>query len=200
MTDSHSAKQSSPSCGWLTLDQVLITSQLNARPHRPPDLEGERRAMQILAETSFDNAKQILDTLVNVAMQICRADSAGISVLEETPGQERFIWPAIAGRFAGNVGNGMSRWASPCGTVLDKNRPLLFEHPEYHFPYAVLVDPPIVEALLAPFHLDGKPVGTVWLVAHSSNRKFDSEDLRLLTKLTEFASEKVNLIRECVAH
>lgn len=183
----------------MSLDQVLVTQELASRPSRPPDLVTERRAMQTLADVSGSDFKQILNTFVDLVLNVLRADSAGVSVLEETPGSERFIWPAIAGKFAKNIGNGMSRWASPCGTVLDQNRPLLFQHPEFHFPYVVLVDPPIVEALLAPFHLDGRPVGTVWVIAHNHSRKFDAEDARLLTKLTEFASNQVELLRECIA-
>lgn len=199
MTEANKGGQNSNACNWLSLDQVLITQELASRPTRPPNLEAERRALQTLADVSGTDPKKILNTFVDLVLEVLQADSAGVSVLEETPGNERFIWPAIAGKFAKNIGNGMSRWASPCGTVLDQNRPLLFQHPELHFPYVVLVDPPIIEALLAPFHLDGRPVGTVWVIAHNHSRKFDAEDARLLTKLTEFASIQVELLRECIA-
>jgi hypothetical protein len=52
--------------------------------------------------------------------------------------------------------------------MLDRDASLLFSYPERHFDYAMAIDPPIVEALLAPFHTEGKPVGTQWVTAHAS--------------------------------
>ena len=80
------------------------------------------------------------------------------------------------------------REASPSGIVLDRDASLLFSYPERHFDYGMAIDPPIVEALLVPFHTEGKPVGTLWVIAHTPSRKFDSEDQRVLTSLSRFAS------------
>jgi hypothetical protein len=117
---------------------------------------------------------------------LCRAGSAGISILE--PGGESgvFRWHAIAGVFAPNLGGTMPRQASPCGTVIDRDATLLFACPERHFPYPFVIDPPLAEALLVPFHAAGKPVGTVWAIPHTPEKKFDAEDARLLTSLSRF--------------
>ena len=32
------------------------------------------------------------------------------------------------------------------------------------------IEPPIVEALLVPFHVEDQPVGTVWVVTHTDDR------------------------------
>jgi transcriptional regulator with GAF, ATPase, and Fis domain len=53
---------------------------------------------------------------------------------------------------------------------------------------ALKADPPVVEALLLPFSLHGKTVGTIWVVAHDERRKFDREDERIVTTLAKFAS------------
>jgi PAS domain S-box-containing protein len=82
----------------------------------------------------------------------------------------------------------MPREASPCGTVLDRDASLLFARPERHFDYGMTIDPPIVEALLTPFHVQGKVAGTIWVIAHTPSRKFDTEDQRVLTSLSHFAS------------
>jgi hypothetical protein len=50
------------------------------------------------------------------------------------------------------------------------------------------VVPPIVEALLIPFHLHNEPVGTLWIVAHSDQRKFDREDERVIRTLALFTT------------
>src|SRR5262249_36799673 len=41
---------------------------------------------------------------------------------------------------------------------------------------------------LVPFHAAGKPVGTLWVIAHTLSTKFDTEDQRVLTSLSRFAS------------
>jgi len=53
---------------------------------------------------------------------------------------------------------------------------------------ALTAEPPVVEALLVPFHVDNKPVGTVWIVAHDESRKFDREDEHITKTLAQFAS------------
>ena len=44
------------------------------------------------------------------------------------------------------------------------------------------------EALLASFALAGERIGTVWVITHDDNWKFDSEDARVLESLAHFAS------------
>jgi GAF domain-containing protein len=53
---------------------------------------------------------------------------------------------------------------------------------------ALRVEPRFVEALLIRFHGQAEPVGTVWIVSHSLERKFDREDERLIRSLSQFAS------------
>jgi hypothetical protein len=48
--------------------------------------------------------------------------------------------------------------------------------------------PFVSEALLIPFYLDKTPVGTVWIVSHKLERKFDREDERIVKVLANFAS------------
>ena len=44
------------------------------------------------------------------------------------------------------------------------------------------------EGLLVPFYVNGRAVGTIWAVAHDNRRRFDAEDLRLLERMSRFAS------------
>jgi PAS domain S-box-containing protein len=135
-----------------------------------------------------DSPQTILQKLVETALTLCRADSAGISILEPKGAAGVFRWYAIAGQFASNIGVEMPRDASPSGTVLDRDVSLLFSYPERHFDYGMTIAPPIVEALLVPFHTEGKPVGTLWLISHTPFRKFEREDQRVLSSLSHFAS------------
>jgi PAS domain S-box-containing protein len=171
-----------------SLDNVLITAELWRRPTRLPDYAAEGRVLTALAEAMADSPQTILEKLVETALTLCRADSAGISILEPRGASGVFRWHAVAGQFASNNGGEMPREASPSGIVLDRDVSLLFSYPERHFDYGMTIAPPIVEALLVPFHSEGKPVGTLWLISHTPSRKFDREDQRVLTSLSHFAS------------
>src|SRR5205085_11405692 len=78
--------------------------------------------------------------------------------------------------------------ASPCGTALHRAALLLLDRAERAFPALRGADPPMYEHLLVPLHAEGRPIGTVWVITHTPERKFDAEDARLLTSLSRFAS------------
>jgi signal transduction histidine kinase len=168
------------------LDSVISTSELSRRPTRPPDHEAENRALVALVEAMTASPDDILQTLVETALELCRAHSAGISVPDG--GRECFRWPAIAGQWSCYVGEGTRRDFGPCSTVLNRNAPLLFSRPERYFTYLTPVRPPVEEALLIPFHVGGQAIGTIWVLAHDQSRQFDSEDLRVMTNLAHFAA------------
>jgi PAS domain S-box-containing protein len=129
----------------------------------------------------------ILQKLAETALDLCSADSAGISILESGGKTGVFRWHAIAGQLAPNTGRRVLREASPSGIVIDRDTSVLFSCPERHF-NDMAIDSPIVEALFVPFHTEGKPVGTLWVIAHTTSRKFDTEDQRVLTSISRFAS------------
>jgi PAS domain S-box-containing protein len=175
------------------LDDVLITSELSRRPNRPPDVEAETRALTAMANEMAASPNTILQRLVDIVLEVCQAGSAGVSILEPGEGSGVFRWHAIAGAFGSNIGGTMARDFSPCGTVVDRNTVLLFDRPARLFTELNMAHPPILEALLAPFHADGRPAGTVWAVTHTPQHKFDGEDARLLTSLSHFASAAYRL-------
>ncbi len=185
------------------LESILRTEELNRRPSRPPDYERESRALVSLAQALANTPGTILQTLADTILEVCAADSAGISLLTED--EKRFYWPAIAGVWKPHIGGGTPRDFGPCGDVLDRNCPLLFSHVERRYSYFRPVTPPVEEALLVPFYVEGTAVGTLWAIAHDDRRRFDSEDLRLLVSLGTFASatyqagEQLRTLREQAA-
>ncbi len=170
-----------------TLGDVVTNSQLAGRPTRAPDYQAEIEAMNILAETLAHSPESVLQKLVEVAQELCRADSAGISLLEKHDGQQVFRWEALAGVLRDHVNGTMPRNASPCGITIDRDATQLMYLPERFFP-ALKIEPPIVEALLVPFHVEDQPIGTVWVVTHTDDRKFDQEDERIIKTLANFAA------------
>ncbi|MEO8166502.1 MAG: ATP-binding protein, partial [Betaproteobacteria bacterium] len=173
----------------ISLDSVLATEALFLRPSRAPDYKTENLALVGLAkELGKSSPLGLLQKLVDAALVLCRAQSAGISLLDEENGQKIFRWPAIAGDWAAHIGGTTPRDFSPCGIVVDRDAVQLFVRFDRFYPYFKLVTHPTQEGLLIPFHVDEKAVGTIWVVLHDESRKFDLEDYRLLNSLGTFAS------------
>jgi PAS domain S-box-containing protein len=172
----------------IELVSAMRTTELNRRPSRGPDYEAENSAFIELAETLASAPQDILQVLVERALSLCEAHSAGVSLLEDADQHKRFHWRAIAGRWSDFVGGGTPREFGPCGTVLDLSEPLLFSHPERDFPYIGEATPPIEDSLLVPFYVRGQALGTIWVVSHDNTKRFDAEDLRVMTNLSKFAA------------
>ena len=170
----------------VSLESILCTEELNRRPRRAPDYATESRALVALAQALADKPRTVLQTLAEKILEVLKAGSAGVSLLTED--EESFFWPAIAGKWQTHIGGGTPRNFGPCGDVLDRGGPLLFKHLERRYTYFEPVTPPVEESLLVPFYVEGKPVGTIWAIAHDDRRKFDTEDLRQLENLGRFAS------------
>lgn len=136
----------------------------------------------------------MLQRLADVALDVCKAHSAGITLIEAAPTEPVLRWRALAGKLAPHVGATLPRSFSPCGTTLDSDALHFMSRPAQHFPYLETWPPPIEEALSIPFRLNGSPLGTLWVVAHDDTRLFDSEDARLLTGLSKFAAVACELL------
>jgi len=136
------------------------------------------------------NPRNMLQKLVEVAADLCGADTAGISLLDG----DVFRWEAVAGTLASARGGTMPRVESPCGVCIDQNTTQLMRLPDRYF-RAACVEPRCVEALLIPFHHQGSPIGTVWIVSQTEDRKFDLEDERIVSVLAQFASSAWQLWR-----
>ncbi len=183
--------------GNIPLESVIITPLLRERPPRSPDYEAENRALATLAREMANSPETVLQKLVEIALELSRAHSAGISLLEEQHGQQTFRWSAVAGQCSEYLGATIPRELSPCGAVLDRNSVLLFSHPERYFLSPLLrTSPAVVEALLIPFHVAEKPVGTIWVIAHDQSRQFDAEDERLMRSLGNFASSSYQVLKQ----
>ena len=182
------------------LDEVITTAELARRHSRAPDYEAESRALVALARELAESPESILQKLVDTALALCGAGSAGISIEERGEGSDIFRWHATTGAFAPYRWGTMPRDFSPCGTVLDRNASQLMSDPSLHYRYISHIRPQIVEVLLIPFHRGETPIGTIWVVSHTPEKRFDAEDARLVTSLTQFASAATKALAESKAH
>jgi two-component sensor histidine kinase len=185
--------------GRIPLERVITTVELSRRTSRCPNYEIESRTLAELmaAMANQPNADSILQKLVDTALELCRAQSAGISILEKGTNSDVLCWRAVAGFWSVYRGELMSL-KSPCGTVLDRDTPMHMTYPERHYAYPQNITHPIAvaEVLLIPLHVSGKPVGTIWIISHDETHQFDAEDLRLMTSLGRFAEHAYQLLSQ----
>jgi hypothetical protein len=168
------------------LDDVIINSQLSLRPSRPPDYRAEIQAIKLLLHTISEAPNIFWQRLAETALQLCQAGTAGVSLLGNQDGAEVFRLEAVAGVLDRRLNSTIPR-ASPWGAAIERDGPQLMYLPQRFFS-ALKFDPPIVEALIIPFHVRNKPVGTIWCIAHDDGYKFDGEDERIGRTLASFAA------------
>jgi len=155
------------------------------RPSHPHNLARNAEALRRLAHLFAKEPESILQELVDLAVEYCCADSAGVSL--EVPTEEKFRWVAIAGSFASFLHGTTPRFYSPCGTCLDRGSPQLYRVSKPYYDYLGIQAEPITDGILIPWTA-GNMRGTFWAVNHHSSVAFDKDDLALLESLADFAA------------
>ena len=159
-----------------------------SRPVRLRERAAEIGGIQRLAHVFAQRPERILQELVEVSMDICAADSAGITLEESVAdGEFQFRWIATAGSYSGFLGAVLPRFYSPCGTCLDRGHPQLFRVPKAYLDMIGVEAPPVTDGILIPWEVD-EMRGTLWVLAHRTFRQFDREDYLILESLSDFAA------------
>jgi hypothetical protein len=162
--------------------------EFRQRKHRTRDVVCEVQAMQRLAHIFATNPRQIVHELAEISMQLCGADSAGISLEESAPtGGTQFRWIATVGAYERLLGSVLPSDFSPCGTCLRHSQPQLIRVSKLFFDIIQVDAPPITDGLLIPW-TTGETRGTIWVLAHTAWPLFDAEDFRILQGLADFAA------------
>ncbi len=176
--------------------EVIITDSLWSRPSRPPDLNREIEAFRVLGrEMLTQDPPGVLNSLIGHAIKLCKAESAGISLLEKNEkGEQIFRWVAAMGAMAAYIGGTTPQDFSPCGICLERNCAQLFSHPERYYTYLNRVLP-MSELLLIPLYRDNEGLGTLWVMCHDTRRQFDREDVRILSSLADFTAATLYTLR-----
>lgn len=175
------------------LDDVIITSQLSLRPTRSPDYRAEIQNIKILVATMSENPQGFWRRAAEAALELCRAGTAGVSLLDIEGGAEVFRAEAVEGVLSDRLAGTIPR-ASPFGVALDRDATQLMYLPERFFSN-LRFDPPILETLIIPFRVRTRPAGTLWLAAHDDACMFDREDERIGRTLASFAAAGWHLRR-----
>jgi hypothetical protein len=177
------------------LEEVVITPELRRRAVRPISAAAEQDSLSVLSNAILTGPDRLLALLVEHAMRLCRAQSAGVSVEDLTVDPPVFRWHAVAGRLQPFLRGTMPRFFSPCGETVARNEPMLMRDPVKHYSYAAALGVPLTEVLLVPFAVAQKPVGTVWVIGHDAGVGFTLEDLRVVQSLSRFAGKAVTALQ-----
>ena len=158
------------------------------RNHGERDLVREVEALQRLAYVFAANPQDILQELASISMELCGADSAGISLEETTEdGETHFRWIATAGAYAPFLGTTLPQDFSPSATCLRRKRPQICAISESYLQRIGVEAPPVTDGILIPWEVE-QTRGTLWILAHASCTLFDLQDFRVLQNLANFAA------------
>jgi hypothetical protein len=117
----------------MTEADVLITAALTDRPARQPDFAAQNQALHTLAQQLTDDPQSTLKTVVRMAQDLCRADTAGVSLLETlADGTFVFRWVAIAGALESWEQTTIPGNFSPCSTTIHGRGLQLYARPELY--------------------------------------------------------------------
>lgn len=151
-------------------------------------LAGPVEAMQRIAAAFVNQPEKILQELVSAAVELCSADSAGISIEKEDRTDQHFYhWVATAGQYSGFLDAILPRYPSACGVCLERGRPQLFRVGQRFFDLMAITAPLVTDGILLPWKVD-ETQGTIFIMAHGRAEAFDLDDCRVMQVLADFAA------------
>lgn len=176
---------------------LYITPELHRRVPKITDHLREKLALQDIAAQMVDHPEQVLPKLVERAMEMTGAVSAGISAFEAQEGTAGvFRWRDLKGDLARFEGATTPRNYSPCGVCLDRFEPTLTRRPERHYTWIAEAGVCCPEVLLVPLYVaHGEPLGTLWIVSEREGY-FDSGHARIMRELASFTGVALAMLRD----
>ena len=172
-------------------DAAYIARKLHVR-----DTAERMSGLQQLGRAFVEHPNTILQELVNAAVELCGADSAGISVERDNATDSNFYhWVATAGEYSGFLNAILPRYPSACGICLERGRPQLFRVSQRFFDILGVTAPPVTDGVLLPWEVDGTR-GTIFVMSHTQREAFDTQDVAFLEMLADFAALGVRQQRQ----
>jgi hypothetical protein len=172
----------------LEVIDLLSDSQFATRKLHDRNVSLQMAGLQRLCHAFVEDPESILQELVKAAVELCGADSAGISIEREDGTEKEFYhWIATAGVYSDFLNAILPRYPSACGVCLELGRPQLFRVSKRFFEILGVEAPLVTDGLLLPWQVDGTR-GTVFIMAHERDQAFDADDLRMMQMLADFAA------------
>ncbi|MBB5060522.1 hypothetical protein HDF16_005258 [Granulicella aggregans] len=167
---------------------LRIDTAFSARKLHTRDIGVQMLGLQRLSKALLERPETILQELVNAAVDLCGAESAGISIERENGSDEEFYhWIATAGVYSGFMDAILPRYPSAYGVCLERGHPQHFTVKKKFFDILGVEAPPVLDGILLPWKTE-ETRGTIFVMAHDRAEAFDENDARLMTMLADFAA------------
>ncbi len=167
----------------LRCDAAFATRSLHVR-----DIGTQMTGLQRLSCALLERPETILQELVDAAVDLCGADSAGISIeREDGSAQEYYHWIATAGAYSGFLDAILPQYPSACGVCLERGHAQHFTVTKRFFDILGVEAPLVTDGILLPWKTEDTR-GTIFVMAHGRTEAFDENDARLMTMLADFAA------------
>jgi hypothetical protein len=167
----------------LRCDAAFGTRSLHVR-----DIGTQMAGLQRLSRALLEKPETILHELVDAAVDLCGADSAGISIEREGGSDQEFYhWIATSGVYSGFLDAILPRYPSACGLCLERGHAQHFTVTKKFFDILGVEAPLVTDGILLPWKTEDTR-GTIFVMAHGRTEAFDENDARLMTMLADFAA------------
>jgi len=131
---------------------LRIDSAFSGRKLHTRDIGVHMAGLQRLSQALLERPDTILQELVSAAVDLCGADSAGISIEKENGSDEEFYhWIATAGVYSGFLNAILPRHPSACGLTLERGHAQHFTVTKKFFDILGVEAPPVLDGLLLPW-------------------------------------------------
>jgi hypothetical protein len=177
----------------------IIALQGNAtfesRPFHNRDSFQREEGMRRLARVFAERPERILQELVDVARELCGADSAGVSVEESSEHPPVFRWAATSGKYVPFHNARLPYDFAPCSICLERGEPQHFRVGQAFFDILGVPADLVTDGMLIPWEVEDMR-GTIWVVAHGESEAFDKHDYETVQGLADFAAIAVRHQRQ----
>jgi RNA polymerase sigma factor (sigma-70 family) len=171
-------------------------SEFTARRLHTRDVTLQMEGLRRLTHSFVQSPDTILQELVNAAVDLCGADSAGISLeTEEKSDGNYYHWVATAGQYNGFMNAVLPRYPSACGICLERGKPQLFRVRQRFFDIMGIEAPLVTDGILLPWQVE-ETRGTIFIMAHGRTEAFDKDDGQMMRVLADFAAMAVRHQRQ----
>jgi hypothetical protein len=180
----------------LEVIDIVSDANFSARKLHVRGAAVQMAALERLGHAFVEKPETILQELVKAAVDVCGADSSGISIeKEDRTDRDFYHWVATAGDYSGFLNAMLPRYPSACGVCLERGRPQLFRVSQRFFDILGVEAPLVTDGILLPWHVD-EMRGTIFVMAHGRNEAFDNSDVRIMQMLADFAAMGFRQIRQ----
>jgi hypothetical protein len=166
-----------------------------SRPCHNRDIFQREEGMRRLARVFAERPERILQELVDVAKELCDADSAGISIEESSEHPPAFRWAATSGKYVPFQNARLPYDFAPCCICLERGEPQHFRVGQAFFDILGVPADLVTDGMLIPWEVEDMR-GTIWVVAHGESEAFDKHDYDTVQGLADFAAIAVRHQRQ----